>query len=92
VRDARAVFLDIYRVITQRVVTVLETPGTGGFLEPEWLSGLTGRFAEDALIAVRASRSSCRWPRRTNERTQAFAAGSSGARLTSLKPSALAIW
>jgi hypothetical protein len=55
VRDARAVFLDIYRVITQRVVTLLETPDTGGFLEPEWLSGLTGRFAEDALVAVRAS-------------------------------------
>lgn len=55
VHDARAVFLDIYRVITQRVVTLLEMPGTSGFLEPEWLSGLTGRFAEDALVAVRAS-------------------------------------
>ena len=55
VHDARAVFLDIYRVITQRVVTVLRTSNAGGFLEPDWLSGLTGRFAEDALLAVRAS-------------------------------------
>jgi hypothetical protein len=53
--DGRAVFLDIYRVITDRVVTLLDAPDAGGFLEPAWLSELTGRFAEDALVAVRAS-------------------------------------
>ncbi len=53
--DGRAVFLDIYRVITRRVVTLLDAPDAGGFLEPAWLSELTGRFAEDALVAVQAS-------------------------------------
>jgi hypothetical protein len=55
VRDARATFLDIYAVVTRLVVRLLDAPGASGFLEPEWLSHLTGRFAEEALIAVRDS-------------------------------------
>jgi hypothetical protein len=53
--DSRAVFLDIYAIVTRRVVDLLHGPGDSGFLEPEWLSQLTGRFAEEALLAVRDS-------------------------------------
>ncbi|RKG72802.1 DUF5995 family protein [Corallococcus terminator] len=53
--DSRAIFLDIYAIVTRRVVHLLSAPGAGGFLEPQWLSHLTGRFAEEALIAVRDS-------------------------------------
>lgn len=53
--DSRAIFLDIYAVVTRRVVDLLNRPDAGGFLEPQWLSNLTGRFAEEALIAVRDS-------------------------------------
>lgn len=53
--DSRAIFLDIYAIVTRRVVRLLSQPDAGGFLEPEWLSHLTGRFAEEALIAVRDS-------------------------------------
>ena len=53
--DSRAIFLDIYAIVTRRVVDLLNAPGAGGFLEPKWLSHLTGRFAEEALIAVRDS-------------------------------------
>jgi hypothetical protein len=53
--DSRAIFLDIYAIVTRRVVHLLARPDAGGFMEPEWLSHLTGRFAEEALIAVRDS-------------------------------------
>lgn len=53
--DSRAVFLDIYAIVTRRVVNLLHGPGDSGFLEPDWLSHLTGRFAEEALLAVRDS-------------------------------------
>jgi hypothetical protein len=53
--DQRAVFLDVYVVITQKAVRRLKSPDFGGFLEPGWLSNLTGRFAEEALVAVRDS-------------------------------------
>lgn len=53
--DARAIFLDIYLAVTRRVVGTLSSGDHGGFLHPSWLSELTGRFAEDALVAVLAS-------------------------------------
>lgn len=53
--DARAIFLDIYLVVTRRVVVALDSLDRGGFLHPSWLSQLTGRFAEDALLATLAS-------------------------------------
>ncbi|MBN8228147.1 hypothetical protein JYK02_11570 [Corallococcus macrosporus] len=53
--DSRAIFLDIYAIVTRKVVHLLSRPDAGGFMEPEWLSHLTGRFAEEALIAVRDS-------------------------------------
>ncbi|MFL5354850.1 DUF5995 family protein [Archangium sp.] len=44
-RDARAVFPDVYGVITRNVAK--EVLGrTGFFQEPEWISRLAGRFAE----------------------------------------------
>lgn len=44
-RDPRAVFPDVYGVITRNVAK--EVLGrTGFFLEPEWISRLAGRFAE----------------------------------------------
>jgi hypothetical protein len=53
--DARAVFLDVYLVVTRRVVQILKADDADGFLEPAWLSHLTGLFAEEALLAVLAS-------------------------------------
>jgi hypothetical protein len=50
--DARAVFLDVYAVITRKVVLAFESHDAGGFLDPAWMSRLTGRFAEEALLAV----------------------------------------
>jgi hypothetical protein len=47
-RDARAVFPDVYAVITHNVAS--EVLGrTGFFQEPEWISRLAGRFAERYL-------------------------------------------
>lgn len=47
-RDARAVFPDVYAVITRNVAR--EVLGrTGFFQEPEWISRLAGRFAERYL-------------------------------------------
>lgn len=46
--DSRAVFPDVYAVITRNVAR--EVLGrTGFFLEPEWISRLAGRFAERYL-------------------------------------------
>jgi hypothetical protein len=46
--DARAVFPDVYAVITRNVAR--EVKGrTGFFQEPEWISRLAGRFAERYL-------------------------------------------
>jgi hypothetical protein len=50
--DARAVFLDVYVVITRKVVELVRAPEGSGFHDPPWLSQLTARFAEDALVAV----------------------------------------
>ncbi|MFJ3881612.1 DUF5995 family protein [Streptomyces sp. NPDC090077] len=53
--DDRAVFIDVYAVITRRVVDVMQAEDDTGFLDPQWLSELTGLFAEEALIATRCS-------------------------------------
>ena len=50
--DARAVFLDVYVVITRKVVELVWAPEGSGFHDPPWLSQLTARFAEEALVAV----------------------------------------
>lgn len=54
-RDRRAVFIDVYIVITRRVVGIMSADDRAGFLDPPWLSELTGRFAEEALVAALAS-------------------------------------
>lgn len=53
--DDRAVFIDVYAVITRQVVAVMDAEDDTGFLDPQWLSELTGLFAEEALIATRCS-------------------------------------
>lgn len=53
--DHRAVFLDIYTVITAEVVNAVNAGTQTGLQEPAALSELTGRFAEEALLAVKAS-------------------------------------
>lgn len=55
VDDHRAVFVDVYAVITRQVVHVVNTEEQTGFLDPAWLSELTGLFAEEALIAIHCS-------------------------------------
>jgi len=62
-RDARAVFPDVYGVITRNVAR--EVSGrTGFFQEPEWISRLAGRFAERYLEtlawSLRGSAQDCR--------------------------------
>jgi hypothetical protein len=52
--DARAVFPDVYAVITRNVAR--EVRGrTGFFLEPEWISRLAGRFSERYLETLAGS-------------------------------------
>jgi hypothetical protein len=46
--DARAVFPDVYGIITRRVAREIQGC-TGFFQEPEWISRLAGRFAERYL-------------------------------------------
>jgi hypothetical protein len=47
-RDARAVFPDVYGIITRNVAREIQGR-TGFFQEPEWISRLAGRFAERYL-------------------------------------------
>lgn len=47
-QDARAVFPDVYGIITRNVAREIHG-GTGFFQEPEWISRLAGRFAERYL-------------------------------------------
>jgi hypothetical protein len=58
--DARAVFPDIYAIITRRVAEHVETsrqkPGPAAFfLEPAWISRLAARFCERYLETLRLS-------------------------------------
>lgn len=46
--DARAVFPDVYAIITRNVAREIQER-TGFFQEPEWISRLAGRFAERYL-------------------------------------------
>lgn len=52
--DARAVFPDVYAVITRRVKMAIEGQGPA-FLEPQWISRLAGLFCEHYLAALKAS-------------------------------------
>lgn len=49
-RDPRAVFADVYAVITRDVAAALRVGGT--FLEPGWIATLAGRFAERYFDAL----------------------------------------
>lgn len=52
--DARAAFPDIYAIITRRVAEEIARPD-GIFLEPAWISRLSGRFCEAYLETLRHS-------------------------------------
>jgi hypothetical protein len=52
--DPRAVFPDVYAVITRRVKEAIEGRGPA-FLEPQWISRLAGLFCEYYLAALGAS-------------------------------------
>jgi hypothetical protein len=52
--DARAVFPDVYAVITRKVKEAIEGRGPA-FLEPQWISRLAGFFCEYYLAALAAS-------------------------------------
>jgi hypothetical protein len=56
--DARAVFPDVYAVITRRVKLTIESGNGPAFLEPEWISNLAGLFCQHYLRALEASLSS----------------------------------
>ncbi|QSQ20469.1 hypothetical protein JY651_35250 [Pyxidicoccus parkwayensis] len=47
--DARAVFPDVYGIITRNVAREVRRGDQGLFLEPAWISRLAGRFAERYL-------------------------------------------
>ena len=44
--DPRAVFPDIYAVITRNVAKIVNDPQSTFFYEPQWISRLSGRFCE----------------------------------------------
>jgi hypothetical protein len=52
--DPRAVFPDVYAVITRRVMEAIEGRGPA-FYEPQWISRLAGYFCEYYLAALAAS-------------------------------------
>ncbi len=53
--DARAVFPDVYAVITRRVKMTIEGGPGPVFLEPQWISKLAGLFCQHYLKALEAS-------------------------------------
>jgi hypothetical protein len=55
VGDARAVFPDIYSVVTRRVLESIRGQGRTVFFEPAFISRLAGRFCELYLAALRRS-------------------------------------
>jgi hypothetical protein len=59
--DPRAVFPDVYSVITRRVKEAIEGRGPA-FLEPQWISRLAGYFCQYYLVALKASLEGRRTP------------------------------
>lgn len=53
--DSRAVFPDIYAVVTRRVRDAIHGPARPLFVEPAFISRLAGRFCELYLAALRRS-------------------------------------
>lgn len=53
--DLRAVFPDIYAVVTRRVRDAIHGPARAMFQEPQFISRLAGRFCELYLAALRRS-------------------------------------
>jgi hypothetical protein len=82
--DARAVFPDVYAVITRRVKEAIEGRGPA-FLEPQWISRLAGLFCEYYLAALGASLDG----RRTGADAWDVAFQSCGARGTAASMNAL---
>ena len=50
-QDPRAVFPDVYGIITRNVKTAIENTENPVFLEPAWISRLAGRFCERYVAA-----------------------------------------
>lgn len=60
--DPRAVFPDVYAVITRRVRDAVEGTAPSPFIEPQFISRLAGRFCELYLAALRRSLDGARDP------------------------------
>lgn len=75
--DARAVFPEVYAVITRNVASVIRQGGV--FLEPAWIARLAGRFAERYFEALTLSLTGSRVG--STAWRVAFDAGRAGARL-----------
>jgi len=54
-RDARAVFPDVYAIITRRVADEVNKGANSMFLEPAWIGRLAGLFAERYFESLTAS-------------------------------------
>lgn len=52
--DPRAIFPDMYAVITRNVAQIINDPQATFFQEPQWISRLSGRFCEIYLEALLA--------------------------------------
>lgn len=74
--DARAVFPDVYAVITRRVKATIEGSRGPGFLEPSWISNLAGLFCQYYLRALSASLAAS--PQASAAWTIAFQSGDAG--------------
>lgn len=74
--DARAVFPDVYAVITRRVKATIEGSRGPGFLEPQWISNLAGLFCQYYLRALSASLAAA--PQASAAWTIAFQSGDGG--------------
>ncbi|MDP2315212.1 MAG: DUF5995 family protein [Pseudomonadota bacterium] len=77
VGDARAVFPDVYGIVTRRVAEVIDA-GTL-FVEPGWIARLAGRFAERYFDALVPSLTGAAVP--SDAWRVAFAAGRAGPRV-----------
>jgi hypothetical protein len=54
-RDARAIFPDVYAIITRRVAEEVNKGANSMFLEPAWIGRLAGLFAERYFESLTAS-------------------------------------